>query len=76
MTDAGYTVLSESEISASGHPGVLLELGAANGEQDQTYLVAVFVTGSTLVIAEATAEASRMRTRKDALLAAISGMQI
>jgi len=76
MSDAGYKVLAESDISASGHPGVLLELGAANGEQDQTYLVAVFVSGRKLVIAEATAEATRMRTRKDALLTAISGMQI
>ena len=76
QTDAGYTLLAESDINASGHPGVLLEFGAANGEQDQTYLVALFVSGSTLVIAEATAEATRMRSRRDALLAAITGMQI
>jgi len=76
MTDAGYTVLSESDIAASGHPGVLMELGAANGEQDQTYLVAIFVSGSTLVIAEATAEATRMRDHREALIAAITGMRI
>jgi len=76
MSDAGYMVLSETDIQASGHPGVLLELGAANGEQDQTYLVAVFVSGRKLVIAEATAEATRMRARQDAVVTAISGMQI
>ena len=76
MAAAGYTLLSEGDISASGHPGVLLELGAANGEKDQTYLVAVFVSGRTLIIAEATAESSRMRARKEAILTAISGMKI
>ncbi len=76
MSDAGYAIVSEADIQASGHEGVLLELGAANGEQDQTYIVAVFVSGRTLVIAEATAEATRMRARRDAVVTAISGMQI
>jgi hypothetical protein len=55
---------------------VLLELGAANGEQDQVYLVAVFVSGRKLVLAEATGEASRYQTRRGAVLAALEGMDI
>ncbi len=76
MKDAGYTVLSESDIQASGTPGVLLELGAANGEQDQVYLVAVFVDGRRLVIAEASGESSRFRPRREAVVAAIQGLEI
>jgi len=76
MTDAGYKLLSESEVKAGDHPGVLLELGAASGEQDQIYLVAVFVDGRKLVIAEASGEATRFRPRKDAVVAAIAGMEM
>ena len=76
MTGAGYTVLGESDISASGTPGVLLELGAANGEQDQAYVLAVFVDGRNLVIAEATGEAGRFRARRAAIVSAIEGMEI
>ena len=76
MKNAGYTVLAESDVSASGTPGVLLELGAANGERDQTYLVSVFVSGRRLIIAEATGEAVRFRARRDAVVAAIEEMRI
>ncbi len=75
MKDAGYTVLSESSVSASGVPGVVLELGAANGEQDQTYLIGLFVDGRNLLIVEATGETTRFRARRDAIVAAISGME-
>jgi len=76
MTGAGYTIIAESDISASGTPGVLLELGAANGEQDQAYVLAVFVDGRNLVIAEATGEAVRFRARRAAIVTAIEGMEI
>lgn len=75
MKDAGYTIVSESNVSASGVPGVVLELGAANGEQDQTYLIGLFVDGRHLLIVEATGETTRFRARRDAIMAAISGME-
>jgi hypothetical protein len=76
MTGAGYTVIAESDISATGTPGVLLELGAANGEQDQAYVLAVFVDGRHLVIAEATGESMRFQTRRAAIVSAMEGMDI
>ncbi|HCH64647.1 MAG: hypothetical protein CL927_02400 [Deltaproteobacteria bacterium] len=76
MKNAGYTLLAEADISASGTPGVLLELGAADGERDQTYLLCVFVSGRRLIIAEATGESTRFRARRDAVVAAIEAMRI
>ena len=55
---------------------MLLELGAANGERDQTYLVSMFVSGRRLIIAEATGEAVRFRARRDAVVTAIEEMRI
>lgn len=72
MVAAGYHLDSEQTVkSADGSPGVVLELGAANGEQDQTYLVGLFVDGGRLVIVEATGEAERFKARREAILAAI-----
>ncbi len=76
MTGAGYTTIGESEIFASGTPGVLLELGAADGPHDQAYLLAVFVDGRNLVIAEATGESVRFRSRRAAIVSAIEGMEV
>jgi hypothetical protein len=77
MVAAGYHVISEQAVTAvTGQPGAVLELGAANGEQDQTYLVAIFVRGRHLVIAEATGEAERFRARRGAILAAVSGLEL
>lgn len=76
MQDAGYTELSYTDISASGTPGALLELGAANGEQDQVYLVGVFVSGRHLVLVEASGESTRFQKRRDAVVAAIEGMEV
>ena len=74
MVDAGYTVVSESDVSASGKPGALIELAAPMGAQDYSYLVAVFVDGKRLVIVEAAGEVSRFQARKAAILASIQGM--
>ena len=74
MVAAGYQVASEAEISASGVPGALIELRAPQGEQDWTYLVAVFPVGGKLVIAEAAAEITQMEPRKAAILDAIGKM--
>jgi hypothetical protein len=74
MIAAGYKVLTDELISAGGDEGALLELGAANGQLDQTYLIAVFDQGSKLVIVEATGEADRFRKRRDAVLTAVKAL--
>ncbi|NOY26144.1 MAG: DUF4349 domain-containing protein [Oligoflexia bacterium] len=77
MEGAGYHVEADQDVlSADGSPGVLLELGAANGEQDQTYLVGLFVDGARLVIVEATGRADRFAQRRDAVLAAVRGITL
>jgi hypothetical protein len=77
MVAAGYKVRESRRVqAASGETGALLELGAANGEQDQTYLVAVFVDGRHLVIVESTGEAGRFRAQKAGVVAAIEGLQL
>ncbi|MFK7930691.1 MAG: DUF4349 domain-containing protein [Myxococcota bacterium] len=65
MVEAGYKVLSE-ETAANGT--YLLELGAANGPKDQTYLIGIKVTDWHLIIAEATGEAEAFRPHRAALL--------
>lgn len=74
MTDAGYTVVAESDVTASGKPGAMLELAAPMGAQDYSYLVAVFVHGKKLVLVEAAGEVSKFQVRKAAILASVAGM--
>jgi len=50
----------------------LLELSAADGENDQSYLVAVFVDGSKLIVFEAAGEVERFGPRQDAIHASIT----
>lgn len=77
MVAAGYHLDGEQSIqSADGSSGVVLELGAANGAQDQAYLVGLFVTPRRLVIVEATGEAERFQARREAILAAIRAMRL
>jgi hypothetical protein len=54
----------------------LLELGAANGEQDQTYLITLFVHGSRLILVEASGEADTFRQRRDTVITAIKGIRM
>jgi hypothetical protein len=74
MVDAGYKLISEAPIEASGAPGALLTLSAADGPRDLTYLVAIFVQGRHLIIAEAAGEAGQMKAQVPAVEAAIRGM--
>jgi hypothetical protein len=71
MVAAGYQVASEADVTSNGVPGALLELRAPLGEQDWTYLVAVFPVGGKLVLAEAAAEITQFEPRKQAILAAV-----
>jgi len=66
---AGYTVLSEQTVS-DGQTYVL-ELGAANGPQDQTYVIGLRVEGRRLILAEATGEAERFQAHRDAVMQAL-----
>ena len=73
MVGAGYTLVREQELEGSGgQAGVLLELGAANGERDLSYWVAVYAGGSRLVVVEAAGDAEALAPRRDALLKALS----
>ena len=76
MLAAGYHLDAEAAVEASGMAGAMLELGAANGPRDQSYLVALFVDGPQLIIVEATGEAERFRPRRDAILAAIAALRL
>ncbi len=72
MVAAGYQVASEAEVEAGPVRGAMLEVRAPLGEQDWTYLVAVFPIGKKLVLVEAAAEITKMEARKTAILAAMS----
>ena len=76
MSEAGYHVLAEENLTANGTDGYLLELGAANGEQDQTYLITLFVHGSRLILVEASGEADTFRQRRDTVITAIKGIRM
>lgn len=68
---AGYTVTGEQTVDGT----YILELGAANGAQDQTYVVGLRVAGSHLILAEATGEAEAFLPHRDAIVASMTGME-
>ena len=71
MIDSGYHFTGESDISAENLPGYLLELSAPAGDRDYTYLIALFVKGDTLLIAEASGEISRFKKHQAGIMEAI-----
>lgn len=76
MEDAGYVVVDDGAVEASSTSGYRLQLAAPLGREDYTYLIALFVHGSSLVIVEAAGEVSRFEPKKDAILAAIGNIQL
>lgn len=73
MLQAGYTLLAEGELAAAGgQAGHWLELGAAAGAQDDSYLVGLFVDGRRLILVEAAGESRRFAARREAVLAAVA----
>jgi hypothetical protein len=76
MLDAGYIFLNEAPIEADAQEGYLLELTAPYGEQDYTYLVAVFVSGKKIIIAEAAGAVSDLAARRAAVLEAIQNLKL
>lgn len=75
MRNAGYAVVGGSDLAAGQRAGYLLELAAPVGQEDYAYLVAVFVDGDDLIIAEAAGEVTRFAERRDAVVAAIQKIQ-
>jgi len=76
MHDAGYAVVTDGDIRAGDRAGALLELAAPQGTMDYSYLIAVFVDGSDLVIAEAAGEVTKLKARRENVLAAMSGIKL
>jgi hypothetical protein len=74
MLDSGYRFIGESDITSDGRPGYQLELSAPLGDKDYIYLIALFVNGDRLVIAEASGEAVTFRKHRDSVTAAVSRM--
>ena len=75
MLAAGYALVGEQEIEASGTSGQLLELAAPLGALDYSYLVALFVTQRRIYIAEAAGEVTRLNAHKSAILDAIRAIE-
>ena len=71
MIEAGYHLVTEERIQSGEREGALLELAAADGEKDQTYLIAVFVDGKRLIVIESAGEVERFGPRREAILSAI-----
>ena len=71
MLEAGYHEVEAKRIQSGDREGALLELGAADGEKDQSYLIALFVDGSKLIVIEAAGQVERFAPRKEAIAAAI-----
>lgn len=76
MLDAGYIFLGEAPITAGAQPGYLLELTAPYGQQDATYLTAIFVRAREIVIVEAAGEVGALTRRRAAILEAIGRLEL
>lgn len=76
MLAAGYRVMDEQDIEADGVKGFALTLSAPMGNQDYSYLVAVFPVGRKLIIVEAAGEITRYEARKAEIMAAVTGMEL
>lgn len=76
MLAAGYRVVEEQELEAGGVKGFALTMNAPFGNQDYSYLVAVFPVGRKLIIVEAAGEITKFEARKVDILAAIAGMEL
>lgn len=74
MVAAGYRLVSETDLDASGVKGGLIELAAPVGTEDWTYQIAFFPAGGKLVVAEAAGELSAFEARREAILAALKGI--
>ena len=72
--EAGYHLLRETALDTGRLQGTVLELTAPLGEEDYTYLVGVFPSGRRLIIVEAAGPIAAFEDRREAILAAVSGI--
>jgi len=71
MRDAGYRLIDEADVTASGTEGAMLELAAPIGSEDWSYLVAMFPRGRRIVLVEAAGEVSAFAERREAIVDAV-----
>lgn len=76
MDDAGYVFVEDGDVSAGSVKGYRLELAAPFGQEDYTYLIAIFVSGSNIVIVESAGEVTRFSERRAAVDAAIAAITL
>jgi hypothetical protein len=75
MTAAGYKLVAEEPIEASGTPGTLLELAAPVGTEDWTFIVAFVPAGRKILVVEIAGEVSTVGAQRSALLAWLGGIR-
>ncbi len=75
MLDAGYVFRREAPVTADNREGYLLELTAPYGQQDDTYLMAIFALKNKIVIVEAAGEVTQLAARRKAIIAAIEKLK-
>lgn len=76
LAKAGYKKIAEGDLLAKGRTGHYLELAAPFGTEDYSYLVAVFVAGKHLIVAEAGGPTTIFATHRSAILDAVAALAI
>lgn len=74
MDAAGYVFVEDGEVQAGGKPGYALLLAAPYGQRDYSYLITIFVSGSSLIVVESAGEVTEFAARRGALDAAIAAL--
>jgi hypothetical protein len=75
LLDAGYRLTEEGKIPSAGPEGRYLELVAPDGERDARWIVALFVEGGQITVAEAAGEAAKFTGRREAVLQALRALK-
>ncbi len=76
MTEvAGYTLKESQPIKAGRVEGTLFDFRTPVGGIDHTYLVAVYVDGSTIALVEAGGQSEKLAPDRDKLIAAIRSLK-
>jgi len=76
LLDTGYAFISDSTIKSGNQSGYLLELSAPAGNQDYTWLIALFVHDKQLQIIEATGEEKVFKLHRETIVAAMKAAGI
>lgn len=77
MQAKGYDVRGEGELGGAGaEPGYRIELAAPHGLHQHGYLIALYVRGEELVIAEASGASEALASRRAAIVAALESSRL